>query len=82
MAEKSESEIEVMTKLSDMRKRVMEGQDISDEELKQSIALLQSFRDKTAKPIKEKKEKAVKTKAASRTTQAEARNLLSDLLKG
>lgn len=62
--------------LADFRKRVVKGEEVTDEELKDSIERLRRLRDKTAPVAKAKAaKKAVKTMTAS-----EAQDLLGDLL--
>lgn len=78
MAEKSPKEIQVITVLTDFRKKVIEqGEDaVTDEELKEAIALLRSMRDTTAMPLKEK---AVK-RATKAVTKKNADDFFGDLL--
>jgi len=77
-----QSELDLIAKLSDFRQRVMKGEEVSDEELKESIEMLQKFRDKTAKPIKEAKEKSAGAAVKKTMTKAKAADLLGDLLGG
>ena len=72
----SDAKIEIVEKLRDFRRRIVKGETVSDDELKESIKLLRELRDTTSK---EAKKPAVK-KAASKVTQADAIDLLQDLL--
>lgn len=78
----SQSELDLITELSDFRQRVMKGEEITDEELKASIQKLQTFRDKTAKPIKEKAEKKAASTVKKSMTKEKANDILGDLLGG
>lgn len=80
MAEVSESEIQIIDKLTDFRLRVHRGEDIPDEEQREAIALLQSFRDKTAKVAKPKSDKVAKAKTEKAMTKKASMDLLGDLL--
>lgn len=77
MAEKKQSELEIMADLTDFRRRVLAKEEIPDEELKVAIEKLRTFRDKTAAPIKEKKIAAAKKKV----TKGDAQDFFGDLLK-
>lgn len=80
MAEQSESEIDVINKLTDFRLRVCRGEEVQDEEMKDAVQLLQTFRDKTAKVAKPKSDKAATAKVKKTTTKQAAKDLLGDLL--
>ena len=72
-------------KIVDMRRRINRGEDVTDEEIRDGIAALFAFRNKTfAKPKEPKapKEKATKARgsAAPKMTKAAAISLLEDLL--
>lgn len=77
-----QSELDLISELSDFRQRVMRGEEITDEELKESIIKLQTFRDKTAKPIKAKAEKKAVSTVKKSMTKEKANDLLGDLLGG
>lgn len=79
MAEKTESELDIIKDLNDYRRRIASGQPVTDEELQAAIQKLQTFRDKTAKPIKEAAVKKATT-TAKKTNKAAAMDLLGDLL--
>lgn len=72
----SDPKIEIVEKLRDFRRRIVKGETVSDDELKESIKLLRELRDTTSKEAK----KPAAKKAASKVTQADAINLLQDLL--
>lgn len=80
MAEVTETEAQVIDKLTDFRLRVHRGEDIPDEELKGAIELLQTFRDKTAKVAKPKSDKKATAATAKKITKQAAQDLLGDLL--
>jgi len=80
MADIKEPEAQVIDKLTDFRIRVNRGEDIPDEELKEAINLLQSFRDKTAKVAKPKSDKVATAATAKKITKKAAQDLLGDLL--
>lgn len=67
--------------MKDYRKRIVAGEDLSDEELREGIAALHQFRTQQAGISKEKvaKEKAVKPSTAKITNKS-ATSLLEDLL--
>jgi hypothetical protein len=75
-----QSELDLIAELSDFRQRVMRGEEVTDEELKESIQKLQTFRDKTAKPIKEKAEKKAASTVKKSMTKQKANDMLADLL--
>lgn len=62
--------------LADFRRRILKGEEVTDEELRDSIKRLRMLRDKTAKPLKAKSDK----KAATKLSATEAQGLLGDLL--
>ena len=67
--------------MKDYRKRIVAGEDLSDEELREGIAALHQFRTQQAGISKEKvvKEKVVKPSTAKITNKS-ATSLLEDLL--
>jgi benzoyl-CoA reductase/2-hydroxyglutaryl-CoA dehydratase subunit BcrC/BadD/HgdB len=67
---------DIVELLADFRKRVVKGEEVTDEELRDSIERLRRLRDKTA-PVA--KAKAVK-KAVKSMTADQASDLLGDLL--
>lgn len=77
-----ENELDLIKQLSDFRQKVMRGEEVTDEELRDSIQRLQTFRDKTAKPVKEKAAKAAGSAVKKTMTKTKANDLLSDLLGG
>jgi isochorismate hydrolase len=76
MAEKPQAELDVIKQLADFRQRVVNGETVSDEELRDAIEKLKTFRDKTATPIKATAQK----KAAKSTTKKEVADFFGDLL--
>lgn len=69
-------ELDIATKLADFRKKVIKGEEVSDEELRDAINDLRTFRDKTAMPVKE----AAAKKAVKKTSKQEANDFFKDLL--
>ena len=67
--------------MKDYRRRIVAGEDLSDEELREGIAALHQFRTQQAGISKEKvvKEKAAKPSTAKITNKS-ATSLLEDLL--
>ena len=69
--------------MKDYRRRIVAGEDLSDEELREGIAALHQFRTQQAGVSKEKvvKEKAAKpSPSTAKITNKSATNLLEDLL--
>lgn len=66
----------LVEQLADFRKRVVAGEEVTDEELRDSIARLRRLRDKTKAPVR----KAAAKKAASKVTRVDAESILKDLL--
>ena len=68
--------------MKDYRKRIVAGEDLSDEELKEGIAALHAFRTQQAGVSKDKpkKEAAAPKASASKVTKKAAEDLLGDLL--
>lgn len=72
--------VDPLAQVKDLRRRVVRGEDVSDEELKEAILALQSFRNKV-EPKATEKSTAKATKAATpKVTSQDATDLLSDLL--
>lgn len=76
MSERTPAENDVATELADFRRRVLAKEEIPDEELQAAIQKLRTFREKTAKPVVEKK--AVKT--VKKATKKEVDDFFGDLL--
>lgn len=75
--EETEGEkVVLLEQLSDFRKRVAAGEELSSEELRDSVSRLQKLRDKTSASVKKSSTK----KAASKITRTDAEDLLGDLL--
>lgn len=79
MAEIGMGELDVIAELQDFRKRIMNNEEVSDEEFKAAVLKLQTFRDTTAKPVKAAAVKKATT-ASKKTNKAAAMDLLGDLL--
>lgn len=75
-AESFAKQEDIVELLADFRKRVVKGEEVTDEELKDSIERLRRLRDKTAPVAKAKATK----KAVKSMTASEAQDLLGDLL--
>ena len=69
--------------LQDLRRRVVRGEEVSDDELRRGIAALQAYRTGAHTTLESAAKKAG-TKAKAKTTKAQAKqdakNLLGDLL--
>ena len=76
MDQNADEKPRIIEKLRDYRQRNVRGEEISDEELKESIALLRQLRDTTAPKAKA----AATKKATKKITHADATDLLKDLL--
>lgn len=74
--EQKAKETLVADQLADFRKRVVRGEDVSDDELRDAIHKLQTFRSTTAKAAGAKATKS----ATKKMTKDEAKDLLGDLL--
>lgn len=71
-----DAKMELVGKLRDFRRRIVAGEDVADEELRDAIKALRELRDTTSKAAK----KPAAKKAASKITHADATDLLKDLL--
>ncbi len=76
MAEKTPQEHDLANELADFRKRIVNGETVTDEELAQAINKLRTFRDKTAAPVKA----AAVKKATAKVTKKDANDFFGDLL--
>lgn len=76
MAERLPAEHDLATQLADFRKKVVNGETVSDEELHDAINKLRTFRDKTAMPVKE----AAAKKATKRVAKKDVDDFFGDLL--
>ena len=72
-----DKEHDLAVELADFRKRIVNGETVTDEELAQAISKLRTFRDKTAAPIKEVAQKKAVKKV---TTKKEVDDFFGDLL--
>ena len=68
-----------MAVIVDFRRRINQGQEVTDEEIREGIRLLHGYRNKTFVPPKAQQSKAIKTRAKT-MTKADAEDLLGDLL--
>lgn len=71
---------EVKDKINDLRRRVVRGDEVSDQELSEGIVMLQRFRTKQAAPKKAAPKKAAGKKSTKAADKAKAQDLLGDLL--
>lgn len=76
MAEKTQQEHELANQLADFRRKVVNGETVSDEELRDAINKLRTFRDKTAMPVKE----AAAKKAVKKVAKKDVDDFFGDLL--
>lgn len=72
--------VDPLAEVKDLRRRVVRGEDVSDEELKDAILKLQSFRNKVEPKATEKSTAKATKAAAPKVTSQDATDLLSDLL--
>ncbi len=69
--------------LQDLRRRVVRGEEVSDDELRKGIKALQAYRNgshTTLEAAAKKKGTAAKAKATKAQAKADAKNLLGGLL--
>jgi len=65
--------------INDLRRRIVKGETVSDEELREAIAALHQFRDATVPAVAKKKvDKA--SKKSAKMSKAESLDFLKDLL--
>lgn len=76
MAEKTQQEHDLANQLADFRKKVVNGEEVTDEELAAAINKLRTFRDKTAMPVKE----AAAKKATKRVAKKDVDDFFGGLL--
>lgn len=71
-----DEKVVLVEQLRDFRRKVVKGEPVHDDELKDAIARLRRLRDTTSSVAK----KSATKKAVKKITQADAEDLLKDLL--
>lgn len=75
-----QTKIEFGAELNDLRSRVLKGQDVTREELRAGLVTLRDTFGKKIEANKAAKKKPAKKKTAKKMDEAEAKNLLDNLI--